>query len=61
MAKVKYIKLADAVAMLRSAQHAREVEFHQISAEPDIYADAYGVAANMLKELPAVEMEEPNA
>lgn len=60
MAKVKYIKLADAVELLRSAQHAREVEFHQISAEPDIYADAYGAAADMLKELPTVELEEPD-
>lgn len=58
MAKVKYIKLSDAVELLREAQHARETEYHQISAEPDIYADAYGAAAYMLEQLPTVEMEE---
>ena len=58
MAKVKYIKLSDAVEMLRKEQAECAAAFEELGGESGIYAEAYEDAANMLKELPAVEMED---
>ena len=61
MAKVKYIKLSDALEMLRKEQAECAAAFEELGGKSGICAEAYEDAANMLKELPTVEMEEPNA
>lgn len=58
MAKVKYINLSDAVEMLRKEQAECAAAFEEFGGESEIYAEAYEDAANMLKELPTVEMED---
>lgn len=58
MAKVKYIKLSDALELLRKEQAECSAAFEELGGEAGIYAEAYEDAADMLKELPTVEMEE---
>lgn len=58
MAKVKYIKLSDAVKLLRKEQAECAAAFEELGGESGIYAEAYKDAAYMLKEIPTVEMEE---
>lgn len=60
MAKVKCIKLSDAVELMRKKQAECAGAFEELGGESVIYAEAYEDAAYMLKELPTVEMEEPN-
>ena len=54
----KYIKLSDAVELLRKEQAESAAEFEELGVESGIYAEAYEDAAYMLKELPTVEMED---
>lgn len=62
MAKVKYIKLADAVELMQKEKQAAERGFEKFGgASRFIQVVTYGWIITMLKELPAVEMEEPDA
>ena len=58
MGKVKYIKLSDALELLRKEQSECAAAFEELGGESGIYAEAYEDAANMLQELPTVEMDE---
>lgn len=61
MAKVKYIKLADAVELLQKEKQGAETGFEMFGYTTSfIHAVTCGEVITMLKELPTVEMEESN-
>lgn len=62
MAKVKYIKLSDAVELLQKRHRDAERHFSETGYPISlINAAAYKEAIKMLGSLSTVEMEEPNA
>ena len=58
MAKVKYIKLSDAIKALRNVRKEIEREFDECGGEAGIYAEAYEDAARLMHLLSTVQMEE---